>query len=47
MIYMTIQESTKLSSKGQVVIPQDIRESMGLKPCTPFVVFEQNVRKYK
>jgi len=34
-------EFTKLSSKGQIVIPQAIREDMGLKPGTPFAVIEQ------
>ena len=29
---------TTLSTKGQVVIPQGIRESLGLQPGTPFVV---------
>jgi len=31
-------EFTKLSSRGQVVIPQEIREDMGLKEGTPFAV---------
>ena len=30
--------TTKLSSKGQVVIPKEIRERLGLKPGTQFVV---------
>ena len=34
-------EFTKLSSKGQVVIPTDIRKSLGLEPGTPFAVTEQ------
>ena len=34
-------EFTKLSSKGQIVIPQAIREDMELKPGTPFAVIEQ------
>ena len=34
-------EFTKLSSKGQIVIPQDIRDDMKLKPGTPFAVIEQ------
>jgi len=38
---MTNVEFTKLSSKGQIVIPQDIRIGMGLKPGTPFAVIEQ------
>lgn len=35
-------EFTKLSSKGQIVIPQDIRESLNLKDGTPFAVIKQN-----
>jgi AbrB family looped-hinge helix DNA binding protein len=31
---------TKLSTKGQVVIPQEIRERMHLRPGTPFTVEE-------
>lgn len=31
-------EFTKVSSKGQVVIPQDIRESLGLEEGTPLAV---------
>jgi AbrB family looped-hinge helix DNA binding protein len=34
-------EFTKLSSKGQIVIPQSIREQMGLTAGTPFAVVEQ------
>ena len=34
-------EFTKVSSKGQVVIPQNIREDMKLKPGTPLAVIEQ------
>ncbi|MBF0440380.1 MAG: AbrB/MazE/SpoVT family DNA-binding domain-containing protein [Oligoflexales bacterium] len=30
--------TTKLSSKGQVVIPEDIRENLGLKEGTQFIV---------
>ena len=30
--------TTKLSSKGQVVIPEEIRERLGLKEGTQFVV---------
>jgi AbrB family looped-hinge helix DNA binding protein len=33
--------TTKLSSKGQVVIPEDIRERMGLKEGDRFVVIGQ------
>jgi AbrB family looped-hinge helix DNA binding protein len=33
--------TTKLSSKGQVVIPEDIRERMGLKEGDQFVVLGQ------
>ncbi|MFQ6135433.1 MAG: AbrB/MazE/SpoVT family DNA-binding domain-containing protein [Nitrososphaerales archaeon] len=31
-------ETTKLSEKGQVVIPKDFRERMGLKPGSRFLV---------
>lgn len=30
--------TTKMSSKGQVVIPEEIRQRLGLKPGTQFVV---------
>ena len=30
--------TTKMSSKGQVVIPEEIREKLGLTPGTQFVV---------
>lgn len=35
-------EFTKLSSKGQVVIPQGIRESLKLREGTPFAVITQD-----
>lgn len=31
-------ETTKLSEKGQVVIPKDFREKMGLKPGSRFII---------
>ncbi|HDN94572.1 MAG TPA: AbrB family transcriptional regulator, partial [Nitrospirae bacterium] len=30
--------TTKMSSKGQIVIPEDIRKRLGLKPGAQFVV---------
>jgi AbrB family looped-hinge helix DNA binding protein len=30
--------TTKMSSKGQIVIPEGIRDTLGLKPGTQFVV---------
>jgi AbrB family looped-hinge helix DNA binding protein len=33
-----VLSTTKLSSKGQVVIPEEIREAMGLEPGVQFVV---------
>jgi AbrB family looped-hinge helix DNA binding protein len=35
---MTETSTTTLSSKGQVVIPEEIRERLGLKPGAQFVV---------
>lgn len=35
---MNTAATTTLSSKGQVVIPEDIRSRLGLKPGTQFVV---------
>ena len=35
---MSILATTKLSSKGQIVIPEEIRERLGLKPGDQFVV---------
>lgn len=34
-----MSELTILSSKGQIVVPKDIRESMQLDPGTTFAVF--------
>ncbi|MCL4436098.1 MAG: AbrB/MazE/SpoVT family DNA-binding domain-containing protein [Thaumarchaeota archaeon] len=33
-----LMETTRLSEKGQVVIPKDFREKMGLKPGSRFLV---------
>lgn len=35
---MTDAATTRLSSKGQVVIPEEIRDRLGLKPGAQFVV---------
>lgn len=35
---MSESATTKLSSKGQVVIPEEIRDRLGLKPGAQFVV---------
>lgn len=34
--------TTKMSSKGQVVIPEEIRQRLGLKPGAQFVVVGEN-----
>ena len=34
--------TTKLSSKGQVVIPEELRIKLGLEPGTQFVVVSDN-----
>ena len=36
--YMSFVETTKMSSKGQVVIPENIRKRLGLKTGSQFVV---------
>ena len=35
---MTKPSTTKMSSKGQVVIPEEIRQRLGLKPGVQFIV---------
>lgn len=39
---MSALATTKLSSKGQVVIPEDIRDALGLKTGSQFVVVGQD-----
>lgn len=36
---MTISKLVKLSKKGQIVIPQEIREKMGIKTGERLVIF--------
>jgi AbrB family looped-hinge helix DNA binding protein len=38
VIFMAEVATTRLSSKGQVVIPEEIRQRLGLKPGVQFVV---------
>jgi len=40
LTYLTMIEITKMTSKGQVVIPLDIRESKGLKEGEKFIVYD-------
>ena len=35
---MSVIETTKMSSKGQVVIPENIRKRLGLGPGSQFIV---------
>jgi len=39
---MVTLATTKKSSKGQVVIPEDIRKRLGFKPRSQFVVVGEN-----
>jgi len=39
---MTDVATTKLSSRGQVVIPEEIRKRLGLEPGTRFVVLGED-----
>jgi AbrB family looped-hinge helix DNA binding protein len=39
---MTNLATTKMSSKGQVVIPEDIRKRLNLKPGAQFVVMGED-----
>lgn len=38
---MTEAEITTMGEKGQIVIPQSLREELGIKPKMKFVVFGQ------
>jgi len=38
---MSTLEVTSLSTKGQVVIPQEIRNKLGLKPGTKMIVIQE------
>ena len=39
---MSMLSTTKMSSKGQVVIPDEIRKNLGLKSGSQFVVLGEN-----
>lgn len=39
---MTEVSTTKLSSRGQVVIPEEIRKRLGLEPGTQFIVLAED-----
>ena len=39
---MTTLSTTRMSSKGQVVVPEAIRSRLGLEPGTQFVVVADN-----
>lgn len=39
---MTEISTTKLSSRGQVVIPEEIRKRLGLEPGTQFIVLAED-----
>ncbi len=38
---MAILEVTSISTKGQIVIPQGIREKLGLEPGTKLIVIQE------
>ena len=38
---MPILEVTSLSTKGQIVIPKEIRKNLGLKPGTKLIVIQE------
>ena len=38
---MSILEVTSLSTRGQVVIPNDIREKMNLEPGTKMIIIQE------
>jgi AbrB family looped-hinge helix DNA binding protein len=39
---MTASATTTMSSKGQIVIPEAIREQLGLEPGTQFIVVAED-----
>jgi len=42
LIHMATTSTTKMSSKGQVVIPEDIRKQLNLKTGSQFIIMGEN-----